>query len=524
MSEHGNQQPPIVFISYSRRDCSPLAEELVAGLEVAGFDAVLDRHDIAAAEDWEVRLENLIQSADSVIVILSPESVKSPRCGWEVNKGLQLSKRLVPVIGKTVTDAEVPEPLRRLNYVFFTEGHSFARALGQVAAALRADLGWIREHTRLDGAARRWQQRGDAESLLLRDDELAAAQVWKAAWAPGFPDLTEGQLRFIAGSADAQAARDERERQQRDEFALAQSARAEALAARAEALAEREGAVATLRRRTVLGGIGAGLASLGLGGLGYRTWWTQGRLRDEQARADRAQAASLDAAIDREAARVDIEGQLIAFAASPGEFASDGEPGEDNSPYTKRLLEELTRPNASLQDALSQAGRRVLEATRFQQRPYVASDLNGELYIRRKPESRTCRAIVLAVDHAGVTRFRNPLRDGSAWAQFLHVCGFEVTYLSNPTYQEAVAALDRIRFVDSQVSKPPANTCAFLFFSGGGVRDGRDLLLLASDSMTQNELVARPKSLDVTTLATALRQAAAASLLVLDTAFPDVRG
>src|SRR4051812_49730336 len=37
-----------VFVSYSRRDASEFADELVAGLELAGFAPFLDRHDIAA--------------------------------------------------------------------------------------------------------------------------------------------------------------------------------------------------------------------------------------------------------------------------------------------------------------------------------------------------------------------------------------------------------------------------------------------------------------------------------------------
>jgi TIR domain len=49
-------EKPRIFISYARSDSSALAEELVAGLEVANFEPYLDRHDIAAAEDWEARL------------------------------------------------------------------------------------------------------------------------------------------------------------------------------------------------------------------------------------------------------------------------------------------------------------------------------------------------------------------------------------------------------------------------------------------------------------------------------------
>ena len=37
---------PKVFISYSRHDGADLAEELVPGLALAGFEAYLDKHDI----------------------------------------------------------------------------------------------------------------------------------------------------------------------------------------------------------------------------------------------------------------------------------------------------------------------------------------------------------------------------------------------------------------------------------------------------------------------------------------------
>jgi hypothetical protein len=272
----------------------------------------------------------------------------------------------------------------------------------------------------------------------------------------------------------------------------------------------------------VLGGIGAGVFSLGIGGLGYWTWLTQGWLRDERARADKAQAASLEAAIAKEADRTDIEGQLVAFAASPGQWASDGVPGEEVSPYTRRLLGELNKADLSLQSALSAAGRNVLTLTKSAQRPYLASDLNGDIYLRRKPASRQCKAIVVAVDQVGKTRFQNVLRDGTAWADYLKACAFDVEHLVNPTHQQALAAFNKIRFDGSTQRQPIANTCLLFFFSGGGIQDGRDSLILLSDSMSRNELVVREKTIDVATLSGHMREIAAASVLVLDTAFPDV--
>jgi len=60
MAEAGSGEKLKVFISYSLKDSAAFADELVAGLELAGFAPFLDRHDIAAGEDWEARLGGLI--------------------------------------------------------------------------------------------------------------------------------------------------------------------------------------------------------------------------------------------------------------------------------------------------------------------------------------------------------------------------------------------------------------------------------------------------------------------------------
>src|SRR5215467_2693714 len=122
MADPGAGEKLKVFISYSRRDSAAFADELVAGLEVAGFAPFLDRHDIAAGEDWEARLGGLIREADTVVYVISPEAVKSERCGWEVDKTLALSKRLIPVIYQPATEADIPDRLRRLQFIRFDLG------------------------------------------------------------------------------------------------------------------------------------------------------------------------------------------------------------------------------------------------------------------------------------------------------------------------------------------------------------------------------------------------------------------
>jgi formylglycine-generating enzyme required for sulfatase activity len=214
MTGGGTGEKLKVFISYSRKDSAAFADELLAGLEVGGFAPFLDRHDIAAGEDWEARLGGLIAQSDTVVFVVSPEAVKSEQCTWEVGRTLKLSKRLLPVIFKSTPDHDIPEKLRRLQFVRFDSGTGFARPLSQLAEALRQDLDWIREHTRLGEIATRWERRGHPESLLLRGDDIDSAKTWMAARNAGAPEITDTQRASVKASEEAESTRLDKEREQ----------------------------------------------------------------------------------------------------------------------------------------------------------------------------------------------------------------------------------------------------------------------------------------------------------------------
>ncbi|MEQ9507338.1 MAG: toll/interleukin-1 receptor domain-containing protein [Hyphomonas sp.] len=198
------QESMSVFISYARADANAFAEELMLGLEVAGFQAYLDKHDIAAGEEWEARLESLIEAADTVVFVITPASAKSPRCSWEVDKAEELSKRVIPVVLANVPEADLPDRLKQRNFIFFTEGQSYAKSLSELAHALRVDLTWIREHSRLATLATRWDARDRNESLLLRGQDLASALAWLSAWRAPAPEPTLLQRDLLARSDEAE--------------------------------------------------------------------------------------------------------------------------------------------------------------------------------------------------------------------------------------------------------------------------------------------------------------------------------
>ena len=166
-----------VFISFSRRDAADFAEELVAGLELAGFAPFTDILDIKPGEPFEDRLGGFIARSDTVVFVITPEALKSKHWTWEVERTLELSKRLLPVVHKPVPENDIPEKLRRLQFVRFDTGRAVTRSIAELAEALRVNIDWIREHSRLGELAARWSARNRPESLLLRGDDLVALRV-----------------------------------------------------------------------------------------------------------------------------------------------------------------------------------------------------------------------------------------------------------------------------------------------------------------------------------------------------------
>ena len=57
-----------MFVSYSRKDLA-FAQTMVEALAERGFDAFLDKKDIAPGEPWRERLAGLIATADTVVFV-----------------------------------------------------------------------------------------------------------------------------------------------------------------------------------------------------------------------------------------------------------------------------------------------------------------------------------------------------------------------------------------------------------------------------------------------------------------------
>lgn len=188
-----------VFLSYARKDMG-FADRLEAALKSRNFEPLIDRTEIYAFEDWWKRIQALIAEADTVIFIISPDSVGSKVCGQEVAYAAALNKRFAPVVLRRVADADIPEALAKLNFIFFDEDTAFDTGIARLRDALQTDIGWIRQHTAFGEQARRWAGAGRPGGLLLRSPLLEEAEHWIAMRPQTAPLPTQETQSFIAAS------------------------------------------------------------------------------------------------------------------------------------------------------------------------------------------------------------------------------------------------------------------------------------------------------------------------------------
>jgi TIR domain len=146
-----------LFISYSRRDMA-VADALVTALEGEGFEITIDRRDLPYGEEWQKELADFIRDSDTVIWLISPDSVASKWCNWELGEVGRLNKRLVPVKIGDVSPEELPESLGRIHLLPVDGVYDPGAHLSSLVATLNTDRGWMKEATRLADRAREWMR------------------------------------------------------------------------------------------------------------------------------------------------------------------------------------------------------------------------------------------------------------------------------------------------------------------------------------------------------------------------------
>ena len=108
-----------LFFCYARDD-SAFALKLARDLTEAGADIWIDQVRLKPADNYELEIEKAIESADALLVVMSPRSVDRPNVRNEVKYGRDHAKIIYPVL---MEPCKIPIGLRLLQYIDFTRDY-----------------------------------------------------------------------------------------------------------------------------------------------------------------------------------------------------------------------------------------------------------------------------------------------------------------------------------------------------------------------------------------------------------------
>lgn len=108
-----------LFISYAHVDKAVVTDWIANKLRLAGHDVWIDER-LFVGQDWLSQLEQAIWQSDAFVYAMSPESLRSDVCKWEMSKAVEFGKPIVPVLIQAQT--EIPVPLNKVQYVDFSNG------------------------------------------------------------------------------------------------------------------------------------------------------------------------------------------------------------------------------------------------------------------------------------------------------------------------------------------------------------------------------------------------------------------
>ena len=196
-----------VFISYSRKD-KDFVQRLDEALKKRERAAWVDWEGIRPTEEFMQAIYAAIESADTIVFVLSPDSVASAICKLEIAHATSHDKSLMPMVAREVNAAEVPDAMAKLNWIFFRDADDFDKATDKLITAFDTDLDWVRAHTRLLTRAVEWQAKARNSSFALRGLDLRAAEQWLAeAGKDKERQPTALQTEYIIASRKAAAKR-----------------------------------------------------------------------------------------------------------------------------------------------------------------------------------------------------------------------------------------------------------------------------------------------------------------------------
>lgn len=124
-----------VFLSYTAEDRERVTElrGKLAELGIRVFDAA----DVSPVEHALKKLQDALETSRLIVLMVSPDSLKSTWVNFEVGAALSMGKRIIPILSKNVNQKDLPLPI--LSRVSFSPKNIDEMAQ-QIGAAVKSKV------------------------------------------------------------------------------------------------------------------------------------------------------------------------------------------------------------------------------------------------------------------------------------------------------------------------------------------------------------------------------------------------
>jgi len=165
-----------VFVSYAAEE-KFVREEVRLTLAHRAITTWTHDRDIQTGQDFNRAIYTGVEQADNFIFLISEKSTHSKHCVRELNRALELNKRIIPLLIDPHAAYDIPPQIRNLQYITFYGEHK-EEGIRRLIKELHKDESYYHTHKVILVQALKWERQKQNESILLKGYNLQNAQAW----------------------------------------------------------------------------------------------------------------------------------------------------------------------------------------------------------------------------------------------------------------------------------------------------------------------------------------------------------
>jgi len=167
-----------VYISYSEFDFD-LANRLNFKFKTSGKSTWFDRMNIPANHNIIDELISGIENSNNCLFIISESALKSNNLKVEIQKALDLNKKIIALLLDKCDKSSLPKELSNCNIIEYNNKNSdFSLLFNELIRIIDVDRDYILIQNKWQKRANEWSNANKTNDLLLRGTELQIADEW----------------------------------------------------------------------------------------------------------------------------------------------------------------------------------------------------------------------------------------------------------------------------------------------------------------------------------------------------------